>query len=274
MSAPEPEHNWHWTHHTLADYYKRRAARDATGLEPVAADFPDQDAVDNQDLPPIPSIGCTMPRRFHAWVQEARARPVLRQVVEEPLEQDLPEPVLTVRTRSQLEVRYLPPILMENRKRQWDEEHTPGLHFSTRTSASAPTAALTSATVLNPLPDAPHIIEVIEILSDEETGAKSKSKSNQAKGSLTCSKCLKPIKRVVWILRCGHVLDSRCYQRVAEKRVRSKNRPKSHAWLCPVGGCLEPHRTLWVLLSEGWGWMSDPNDGPARVDLEAKKLPA
>ncbi|BEI81596.1 hypothetical protein CcaverHIS002_0207560 [Cutaneotrichosporon cavernicola] len=107
---------------------------------------------------------------------------------------------------------------------------------------------------------------------------------------LACCACPEPLRvgnanrspeDRVWSLRCGHLLDQRCYKQCSEpsddsppldapapKRRRSGRftrstpmRKSDHEWVCPVKGCGRVH----VSVSEGEGWT--PKEGLGGVQL-------
>ncbi|GMK54078.1 hypothetical protein CspeluHIS016_0106640 [Cutaneotrichosporon spelunceum] len=101
---------------------------------------------------------------------------------------------------------------------------------------------------------------------------------------LACCACPEPLRigsanmspeDRVWSLRCGHVLDQRCYKKYSEpvclldgsperKRrrtgrvTRSSTAPKArHEWVCPVKGCGRQH----VSVREDEGWVAQDGLG-------------
>lgn len=81
---------------------------------------------------------------------------------------------------------------------------------------------------------------------------------SKAKPYLACAACPEPLRVSagertpddrVWALRCGHMLDQRCLDRLAsgpdetpqKKRKTAKNQPREFAWPCPIEGCGKEH---------------------------------
>lgn len=58
-------------------------------------------------------------------------------------------------------------------------------------------------------------LEIVEFLSDDE----SDSPQEKAQTVLVCARCRRPLRTGgdrLWALRCGHMIDSRCYHKLAE----------------------------------------------------------
>ncbi|CAE6480699.1 unnamed protein product [Rhizoctonia solani] len=144
------------------------------------------------------------------------------------------------------------------------------------------------------LPDARHK-EIIEIYSDdEEGGADSVASSSQRVPApvtkltsvLICAGCRRPLRTGgdrLWALRCGHMIDSRCYEslsrpqfsslpllarlgspapalgsvpkrRKTAKAVKGKGKGvmESHEWRCPVKDCGKVHKSERMAGEEDW----------------------
>lgn len=144
------------------------------------------------------------------------------------------------------------------------------------------------------LPDARHK-EIIEIYSDDEEGMNDSVASSsqhppppvtKLTSVLVCAGCRRPLRTGgdrLWALRCGHMIDSRCYEslsrpqfsslpllsrlgspapalgsvpkrRKTAKAVKGKGKGvmESHEWTCPVGGCGKVHKSERMAGEEDW----------------------
>ncbi|KAG8718530.1 hypothetical protein FRC08_005086 [Ceratobasidium sp. 394] len=112
------------------------------------------------------------------------------------------------------------PVDRKGKKRAMDEVLDLELEERNQSVGSGPSA---SASVSSPprkkrKPEAA-VKEVIEIL---EPGAEADTtRENKVRTVLVCVSCRRPLRMdgVLWALRCGHMIDSRCYPKLAERPV-------------------------------------------------------
>ncbi|CAE7139999.1 unnamed protein product [Rhizoctonia solani] len=129
--------------------------------------------------------------------------------------------------------------------------------------------------------------EIIEIYSDDEEGDSVASSSQPSPATkltsvLICAGCRRPLRTGgdrLWALRCGHMIDSRCYNAISRpqfsslpllarlgsppgpaskrrKTTKAKGKGKgvmeSHEWECPVKDCARVHKSERMAGEEEW----------------------
>ncbi|QRV90500.1 WD domain, G-beta repeat protein [Ceratobasidium sp. AG-Ba] len=111
-------------------------------------------------------------------------------------------------------------------------------------SASASTSASSSAsTSTSPKSKKRRAVETIEILSDEEEEAELEVVEQST--VLVCASCQRPLRMGgarLWALRCGHVIDSRCYRKLGERPIVHEDEPASVPVPAPEVVASRPHK--------------------------------
>ncbi|KAG9095624.1 hypothetical protein FS749_010090 [Ceratobasidium sp. UAMH 11750] len=65
-------------------------------------------------------------------------------------------------------------------------------------------------------------LEIVEVLSDDETNTDKASELEKVQTVLVCASCRRPLRMGgdrLWALRCGHMIDSWCYRKLAERPI-------------------------------------------------------
>lgn len=153
-----------------------------------------------------------------------------------------------VRTRTTIEIHDSPPLAPVDRKGKGrartvdldpdvidiSEDPVPHMEPSTMSPGSS-----SSKTKLKKRNREGAKREVVEILSDDESDDASGSAADMASPShsvhqekmqtvLVCASCRRPLRTGgdrLWALRCGHMIDSRCYRKIAERPIPREDIP-------------------------------------------------
>ncbi|KAG8716474.1 hypothetical protein FRC08_009452 [Ceratobasidium sp. 394] len=134
-----------------------------------------------------------------------------------------------VRTRTTIIIPDSPPSQPVDRKgkrRAVDEvlDLESGEWNSLVGSGSSTSALLT----LHPRKKEEKVLEVIELLSDDEMDTDKEGELEKVQTVLVCTSCRRPLRMGgdrLWALRCGHMIDARCYRKLAERPIAPKDMP-------------------------------------------------
>ncbi|KAG8722469.1 hypothetical protein FRC09_006236 [Ceratobasidium sp. 395] len=162
------------------------------------------------------------------------------------------EDSLTVRTRTIIDTPKSPGARPVDRKGKGRAVEAP---LPTATTSGSVLAPPTKKRRREP-------VRMVEILSDE-------SDTEQRPPILVCAMCRRPLRMGgdrLWALRCGHMIDSPCYRRLAESPiVQEEASDMLVEWCCPVRRCRRTHWSECVKVGGEWSWQPLKNAGAIAV---------